>query len=226
VLAAAVQGLGALPGALAADHEPPEEASEREREQGQHDQHNHRDGHGGVGGAARGALPGRLPLRDQLLELLGLKTDAVDQLFAERGRRDRARRTGVACDLGDHARHVVARVGACGVGQRVRPRDVRALLFGGLLERDRGGRQLPSGRLRRSEEQRLARDHIAPESRLRVDHLAFDVDRRREVRAGTERRLRGRAEMDDVPEQQRDPERHHGAARGDGYEHARDQPGT
>ena len=133
-------------------------------------------------------------------------------------------RRGIGGDLSRDPRNVARHVGAGGVGERGRTVHERALGQSGALERQRGPRQPRLRRARRRQELRLAGDHISAQAGLRVDHVALDVDRRLEVRVGPERRVGARAKVDDVPEQQRDAERHRRGADRDRGEHTRDQP--
>jgi len=130
-----------------------------------------------VRGPARGPLARGLTVADQLLELGGLSADAVDELLAERGRRDRTGGFGMGRDLAGHARDVGGHVGACGVGERGRAGQERPLVAGGPLESPRGLRESRLGRDRRSQEQLLAGDHVTTQARLRVDDRALDIDR-------------------------------------------------
>ena len=133
-------------------------------------------------------------------ELLGLRADAVDELLAARGRRERLGHRGIDLDLALHVGDVRGHVEAGGGGQRGRSADERPIAPRGLLERERGRRQIRLRRLRRRQEHRLARDHIAAKAGLGVDDVALEVDRGVEVRAGAKRRVGGRAKVDDVHE--------------------------
>ena len=157
-----------------------------------------------------------------MLELLGLRRMPSTSCLPARSSRTTARPGLVATSRVTSGRR--GHVGAGGVGQRGRSGDVGAIAPAACSSASVAA----GSRLRRSVGARnswLAGDHVAAQARSRRRRtVALEVDRGVEVRAGAQRRVGGRAQVDDVAEQQRDSERDRRGADRDRGEHPGDQP--